>query len=528
MSLQMFKAALVIFLLPHDVGAKGGGCFIPGTLVTMTDGSRRPISDIKVGEHVRSWDQDAGNVTSALVLDVLRYTSSSLIELALNNGATIISTDDHPFWSHRAQALVSRNPNATSANYQLDTEWLTDEEQFEDENGAPLTGSVHPWQRATAIVAEGVVVQNQVEVMTLKLDTHHWFYTHGIRVHNKGAGGGGRGGGGGGRRRGTRGSGRQKRRVRVVGFLWMRGGSHGYRRRRGQTEDACHIVATDQPECQEEDKFDESACEQLSLEEYRNHQQCYDCQDQECVDDVDSECALFNGCNVTCDNEDLCQCDTKMQDNVQCNKEEEENWLMIVIIIICIASIPFMLWLGHKCRKDLRKHKAEQLEKMRLSHHACSGCNENPEASPPICGAWIASYLHGSSASQITYDLVFDVQGRITGSGTLPDGTAFGIKSGVYNLRTSTIRFLEVNRTTMEQREIVGKLTSPESIDGKYHKRTTVKGGGIIFKGLERDCICITESGSWKAEAASLGRNSGQMVQSPQTVGFTAKVAPVD
>merc|ERR1719428_1393407 len=112
------------------------------------------------------------------------------MELRLETGDVIYSTDDHPYWSHKKNAMVSRNPGSTLSLYGFNASQLDDEEVFENEDGGPLTGRVSFGRRTASIIVDGVEVPDTMEVATLHLDTHHWFYVHGVRVHNKGGGGG--------------------------------------------------------------------------------------------------------------------------------------------------------------------------------------------------------------------------------------------------------------------------------------------------------------------------------------------------
>ena len=87
----------------------------------------------------------------------------------------------------------------------------------------------------------------KVRVFTLALEHHHWFFVHGVRVHNKG--GGGRGGRGGGRVGGTSRSytsaSHSTPRVYVVHSVWLHSGD---RRRYGaymKEESECDFASLD-------------------------------------------------------------------------------------------------------------------------------------------------------------------------------------------------------------------------------------------------------------------------------------------
>jgi hypothetical protein len=72
--------------------------FSADTLVEMADGSAKPISEVKIGDEVLATDPTTGergprNVTHLWV------HSDTLIDLRLDSGAVITTTEDHPFWN---------------------------------------------------------------------------------------------------------------------------------------------------------------------------------------------------------------------------------------------------------------------------------------------------------------------------------------------------------------------------------------------------------------------------------------------
>ncbi|NIK62307.1 polymorphic toxin-type HINT domain-containing protein [Kribbella shirazensis] len=85
----------------------GGGCFrsFSGeTLVEMGDGTRKPISQVKVGDEVLATDPETGERGPRKVTHLWVHTDT-LLELEVEGG-TLTTTEDHPFW------------NATDSAYQ--------------------------------------------------------------------------------------------------------------------------------------------------------------------------------------------------------------------------------------------------------------------------------------------------------------------------------------------------------------------------------------------------------------------------
>ena len=71
------------------------GCFAPETLITMADGSRKPIVDIKINDAVRN----PLNGTANLVSRVTRgpEVSKGMIEVGFEGGPVVLVTTKHPF-----------------------------------------------------------------------------------------------------------------------------------------------------------------------------------------------------------------------------------------------------------------------------------------------------------------------------------------------------------------------------------------------------------------------------------------------
>lgn len=83
-----------------DVAAKA--CSFTGeTGVLMADGTRKPISKIKVGDKVRATDPETGE-TSAKTVTAVWVHEDSVIALDID-GKRVTTTEDHPFWNDTDQ-----------------------------------------------------------------------------------------------------------------------------------------------------------------------------------------------------------------------------------------------------------------------------------------------------------------------------------------------------------------------------------------------------------------------------------------
>jgi DNA helicase II / ATP-dependent DNA helicase PcrA len=81
-------------------------CLIEGTLVTMADGTKRPIEQVKAGDEVRS-GYGSGDFRPARVLAVHRSRRTDGIAITMRSGCRIISTPEHV---HFAGFQLGRTP----------------------------------------------------------------------------------------------------------------------------------------------------------------------------------------------------------------------------------------------------------------------------------------------------------------------------------------------------------------------------------------------------------------------------------
>nr|WP_260408521.1 toxin C-terminal domain-containing protein [Planomonospora venezuelensis] len=76
--------------------------FVPGTLVLMADGTRKPIEDIEIGDEVLATNPETGETESKTVTALINSSGvKNLIEITIgarDSGNDIVATDSHPFW----------------------------------------------------------------------------------------------------------------------------------------------------------------------------------------------------------------------------------------------------------------------------------------------------------------------------------------------------------------------------------------------------------------------------------------------
>lgn len=78
---------------PDDGGGGGGSCFVKGTIVTMANGFKKPIEDVKVGEQLLGQD---GSVNTVLAHDFPMLNGREFIGI---NGSGPFMTPEHPLFT---------------------------------------------------------------------------------------------------------------------------------------------------------------------------------------------------------------------------------------------------------------------------------------------------------------------------------------------------------------------------------------------------------------------------------------------
>jgi type II secretory pathway pseudopilin PulG len=75
-------------------------CFVAGTPVTMADGSRKKIEDVKIGDQVKTFDEFTGKMTVSPVIDIFHHPHrrNQLYTFTLADGTSVTSNDIHLFY----------------------------------------------------------------------------------------------------------------------------------------------------------------------------------------------------------------------------------------------------------------------------------------------------------------------------------------------------------------------------------------------------------------------------------------------
>jgi hypothetical protein len=405
-----------------------GGCFAPWTPVVMEDGTHRPIAQVREGDRVASWDNERGMASSAEVLGLEVWPAGELMEVSLgpaeaaqmrfleaetsqgNESASLVVTPDHPIYSVRHGGLVSMRPDHTKERYALSAAQMQTRELLHHHlNGTVEAEVLGTWQGPAPD-----------QVVTLRLDRHHWFYAHGVRVHNKGSSGGGTSGGGKSGGSGGIGGGRvttHSRATMGVGaymtFIMMSGGS---RRRYGtyeQEEGRDGVQCTMKSEAEVEE-----ACMNRVGSNYSNYTEdycfpCIECESTPCVEGITAsygyDCAEFLGDAYS-----------------ECTEEEDSDltWLWVVlgsIVGICCCCVCYTNSRGIQFQRNSGiGGAASQLKQKQASRETMAAFNG------PRIGRLLLTgkYCENGDEKPTSYALDITPGGAFSGSSTDDDGRA--------------------------------------------------------------------------------------------------------
>lgn len=84
------------------------GCLRAGTIVTLADGTGRPIEELRAGDHVICLDETSGRLSTAPIEKHWTRDADDLWTLTWDNGAVLHVTSEHPIWTRDGWREVSR------------------------------------------------------------------------------------------------------------------------------------------------------------------------------------------------------------------------------------------------------------------------------------------------------------------------------------------------------------------------------------------------------------------------------------
>ena len=157
-------------------GGNTCSCFLPGTKITMSDGTKKNIEEVKIGDAVLSFDKN-NNLVSRQVLELESPIREGYYHVFLDDGTELKVTDEHPlYFKHsdtKEEGWASFNPEKTYLDSGIRVRKLTIGSFLKKEDGK--------WAKIT----KAEYIYGSVKTYNLKDVEGDSFFAEGIWSHNK-------------------------------------------------------------------------------------------------------------------------------------------------------------------------------------------------------------------------------------------------------------------------------------------------------------------------------------------------------
>ena len=150
-----------------------GCCLLPGTNITLFDGSTINVEDIIGGESLLTYNIENSTFEEGLVTNIFTPIHNDIIKLVMGDN-TIDCTSTHPFWSVNKKEWVSLNPKETMLNMDINIEQLE-------------IGDILLNEKNEQIILDDIIQIDTEDIVTydISVEPNHTYYANSILVHNK-------------------------------------------------------------------------------------------------------------------------------------------------------------------------------------------------------------------------------------------------------------------------------------------------------------------------------------------------------
>jgi hypothetical protein len=173
--LEGFSYAILCQTQSQSIISGGGsGCFVEGTYITLPDGIKILIEEVKVGMKILTYNEDYKETEIGIVKSLIQPSASKFILLAFNGGNSIQCTPEHPFWIID-KGWCSFDPISSMELHDLGVSQLIEGDIALNEFGEQI------------IINEITEInyEKPVKVYNLEIEGNHTYYANEILVHNK-------------------------------------------------------------------------------------------------------------------------------------------------------------------------------------------------------------------------------------------------------------------------------------------------------------------------------------------------------
>lgn len=155
-------------------GSNGGGCFVEGTYITLPDGIKMLIEEVKVKNEILTYNEEYEENEIGIVKALIQPFAVNLILLDFADGTSIQCTPEHPFWIID-KGWSSFDPSTSLQLHDLEVSQL-------------IEGDIALNEFDKQVVIEGITeisYDKPIKVYNLEIEGNHTYYANGILVHNK-------------------------------------------------------------------------------------------------------------------------------------------------------------------------------------------------------------------------------------------------------------------------------------------------------------------------------------------------------
>ena len=178
----------VIVNVQHPVTLPTGGCFAPGTMIWLADGSHAPIEHCMLGQLVMTWNEDTKLIEPKPISLIMEPRTCPVYDVALSDGRILQVTDSHPIM------LANGEWGAFDVEKCVrEHEWMEGVNSHEIKVGDNLFSMTDAimFDRKDEVGLEIISVEENSEMIVHNLsgiEGTHTFFANGMLVHNFGNG----------------------------------------------------------------------------------------------------------------------------------------------------------------------------------------------------------------------------------------------------------------------------------------------------------------------------------------------------
>ncbi len=172
----------------HPVTLPTGGCFAPGTMIWLADGSHAPIEHCMLGQLVMTWNEDTKLIEPKPISLIMEPRTCPVYDVALSDGRILQVTDSHPIM------LANGEWGAFDVEKCVrEHEWMEGVNSHEIKVGDNLFSMTDAimFDREDEVGLEILSVEENSEMIVHNLsgiEGTHTFFANGMLVHNFGNG----------------------------------------------------------------------------------------------------------------------------------------------------------------------------------------------------------------------------------------------------------------------------------------------------------------------------------------------------